>query len=129
AHGRRPAYHAIQTATGGSRWQRFAPDQAIFAPPEDGTFASSCAPSVPYLFHANRPKTGLRSVSEVPGRLKSSAAKWLRVITAMNLWPCGFRAHGDSPTACYVNGSRRWRGDGTGLNLVRFAGVTQRPVV
>src|SRR5207249_2992872 len=55
---RHDPYHAIQTATSGSRWQRCAPDQAIFAALEDGTFASSCAPSVPYLFHANRPKNG-----------------------------------------------------------------------
>src|SRR5213076_2439052 len=34
----------------------FASDQAVFAVPESRTFATGCAPSVPQLFHPNRPK-------------------------------------------------------------------------
>src|ERR687888_2289371 len=35
----------------------FALVQAVFGPPSGRTFATGCAPSVPYLFHRNRPKT------------------------------------------------------------------------
>jgi hypothetical protein len=35
----------------------FALVQAVFWPPVGRTFATGCVPSVPYLFHRNRPKT------------------------------------------------------------------------
>jgi hypothetical protein len=54
---RPPPYHAIQTATGGSPWHRFGASSSHWGLLATGTFATRCAPSVPWLFHSNRPKT------------------------------------------------------------------------
>jgi hypothetical protein len=40
-----------------TRRNRFALIQAVFGPRAGRTFANGCAPSVPYLFHRNGPKT------------------------------------------------------------------------
>jgi len=42
-------------ATGGKGWRLIGPFSGVLA---SRTFATGCAPSVPYLFHAKRSKTG-----------------------------------------------------------------------
>jgi len=109
---RPPPYHAIQTATGGSRWQRFRAGSSRFPASATRTFATGCARSVPYLFHRNRPKNGQFEAGRRSGnggrpllsreRVNRTTAscgmarrsRWRRLITAMSLCLC--RPSGDS---------------------------------
>ncbi len=46
--GRCPAYHVVFLANGGSQWHRFSLDQAVLGRLAGPTFATGCAPTVPY---------------------------------------------------------------------------------
>jgi hypothetical protein len=58
---RPPPYHAIQMAAGGNRAQRSRASSSRFRACGGRTFATDCAPSVPYLFHGNWPKPAVSS--------------------------------------------------------------------
>src|SRR6266550_2515519 len=64
---RPPPYHAIQTATGGSQWQRFGGSSSHFPGLGEPNLCHPLRPSVPQLFHPNRPKTGSLDLEPPPG--------------------------------------------------------------
>jgi hypothetical protein len=55
--GLEPSTPSLPCDPNGSRWQRFPASSSCFGASATRTFATRCAPSVPYLFHPNRPKT------------------------------------------------------------------------